>query len=155
MQCPVPFSRMLLRDVRYWPSVCCYAMSGTVLAYGTVGCAVLTWAMLLRHVRWQHTMSADRITSTGVVHTPGAKSNEKPPSAVLIVRGLGSYRIDYALALRVLLCDVRYRDSVLVLSAYALATRCAVLRLRMVLLQEQYDRALRQKEDAMRQRQTQ
>eukprot|EP00961_Rhodomonas_salina_P013557 181762-Rhodomonas_salina.2 len=31
-RCPVLTWRMLLCGVRYWPSVCCYAMSGTDLA---------------------------------------------------------------------------------------------------------------------------
>eukprot|EP00961_Rhodomonas_salina_P159542 2148453-Rhodomonas_salina.1 len=33
MRCPVLTYRMLLCDVRYWHSVCCYVMSGTDVAY--------------------------------------------------------------------------------------------------------------------------
>eukprot|EP00961_Rhodomonas_salina_P231857 3132402-Rhodomonas_salina.1 len=32
-RCPVLVQCMLLRDVRYWYSVCCYTMSGTGIAY--------------------------------------------------------------------------------------------------------------------------
>eukprot|EP00961_Rhodomonas_salina_P092647 1246879-Rhodomonas_salina.2 len=38
----------LLRDVRYRHSVCCYAMSGTDIAYAATRCPVLRYAMPLK-----------------------------------------------------------------------------------------------------------
>eukprot|EP00961_Rhodomonas_salina_P076282 1023839-Rhodomonas_salina.1 len=40
-----------LRDVRYWASICCYAMCGTELACAAMQCSVLNKRMLLRNVR--------------------------------------------------------------------------------------------------------
>eukprot|EP00961_Rhodomonas_salina_P152479 2052321-Rhodomonas_salina.2 len=57
-RCVVLTSRMLPRDVRYWPSVCCYAVprtdikACTELAYPAMRCAVLSYRTLLRGVRY-------------------------------------------------------------------------------------------------------
>eukprot|EP00961_Rhodomonas_salina_P178125 2402320-Rhodomonas_salina.2 len=44
-------NRLALRP-RYATTVCCYAMSGTDMAYADTRCLVLRWRMLLRDVRY-------------------------------------------------------------------------------------------------------
>eukprot|EP00961_Rhodomonas_salina_P106667 1436626-Rhodomonas_salina.1 len=38
--------------VRYWHTVCCYALSGTGIQYAAMLCLVLTYGMMLRGVRY-------------------------------------------------------------------------------------------------------
>eukprot|EP00961_Rhodomonas_salina_P216254 2920890-Rhodomonas_salina.1 len=97
MRCVVLASRMLLCDVRYWRSVCCYAMCGTGVAYGgghhvsslcsvligyATPTAVLPSIMLLGHVQYCPSVFP-------LSHARALKRDEPDPAPVHSL-GLGS-----------------------------------------------------------------
>eukprot|EP00961_Rhodomonas_salina_P202531 2731789-Rhodomonas_salina.1 len=61
---------MFLRAVRYCPSVRCYALSGTVLAYGATRCLVLPDRMLLRAVRYFPSVCCYALSGTALAYAP-------------------------------------------------------------------------------------
>eukprot|EP00961_Rhodomonas_salina_P032680 440688-Rhodomonas_salina.1 len=57
---------MVLRDVRYWHSVWCYAMYGTEIVYGATRCDVLAQRMVLCDVRYWHSVWCYAISGTDI-----------------------------------------------------------------------------------------
>eukprot|EP00961_Rhodomonas_salina_P115053 1548206-Rhodomonas_salina.3 len=55
-------------QVQYWPSVCCYEMHGTGIAYAAMQCMVLIWRMLLCDVRYWHSMCCYAMYRTGLAY---------------------------------------------------------------------------------------
>eukprot|EP00961_Rhodomonas_salina_P217504 2939338-Rhodomonas_salina.1 len=103
---------MLLRAMRYWHIVCCYAVCGTVIGYAATLCAVLSWRMA------QSDLSTAQTTLTTGPATTG------PPMCL---------RTAYAMCLRTVYEPMRRCVRYLLRSCYAVcgtelayaATRCA------------------------------
>eukprot|EP00961_Rhodomonas_salina_P277640 3751953-Rhodomonas_salina.1 len=70
-------ARCLLRDVRYWPRLCCYRTSGTDLDDAATKCPVLTWTMLLPGSSGTRAVTAryDPRSARNQRHKPGLVSS--------------------------------------------------------------------------------
>eukprot|EP00961_Rhodomonas_salina_P301177 3940357-Rhodomonas_salina.1 len=102
-------TRYPLCHVRYWHSVCCYAMYGAEIAYAAMPCPVLAYRMLLRGIRYA--MSGTEI-AYGATPCPVPYGATRCPRMLLCHVRYWHTVWCYAVsgtAYRMVLCHVRYR----------------------------------------------
>eukprot|EP00961_Rhodomonas_salina_P303775 3941360-Rhodomonas_salina.2 len=104
MRCP----RMLLCGMRYWPSVCCYAVCGTGLAYAATRCAVLKGRMLRRVCDRFHRQRQAGYAMSGTERLCGTVCRCPVLRQPMLLPGGRRLSEDASRSV----CDVRYCDSV-------------------------------------------